>query len=393
MAAAVRADLGMVPFAKPPARADQGRVRHLGVGRRGDRPAQRHAAGAVRDGREARLAGGDAELGHVGDPQLVGLASMEVVPAPLVAQQVLGRLGNLALVRAAAALLPGGAGDQALVPHDVANRPLADRRAVPRIGVDLGVHAPVAVCAAAGLERLDQGLPGCGVLFVLAFDLGVPGVLVAALGHAHHGQDLAEPVFSPQRLHHRRLLLVRQQLWVGALVFLCCLEGRLAHVQLELHPPELYLRLAQYVLQDLDVVWQVVIFLARGLSLRFGFPAIIAHYLPSPGVGRRPRHAVLLGDLRGRPRPRLQLGDDLHLLLDGNRVPLRVRAPASPLPGDGPAGPIAEVLPAGGIAQPVHGPGKALSVREAAVHGSLPHLQGEPRLPLPLLGLASPCSR
>lgn len=59
-------------------------------------PGQRHAAGAVRDGREARLAGGDAELGHVGDPQPVGLVGPETVLPLLVAQQVLGRLGNLA---------------------------------------------------------------------------------------------------------------------------------------------------------------------------------------------------------------------------------------------------------------------------------------------------------
>ena len=48
-------------------------------GRGGDRPARRHAAGAARDGREARLAGGDAELGHVGDPQLVGLVGPETI--------------------------------------------------------------------------------------------------------------------------------------------------------------------------------------------------------------------------------------------------------------------------------------------------------------------------
>ena len=67
-------------------------------GRGGDRPARRHAAGAVHDGRQVRLAGGDAGPGHVGDPQLVGPVGMEVVLAPLVAQQVLGRLrvnGNL----------------------------------------------------------------------------------------------------------------------------------------------------------------------------------------------------------------------------------------------------------------------------------------------------------
>jgi hypothetical protein len=53
--------------------------------------------------------------------------------------RVRGRLGNPALVRAVAPLLPGGAGSQALVPHDVADRPLADRRAVPRVGAGLRV--------------------------------------------------------------------------------------------------------------------------------------------------------------------------------------------------------------------------------------------------------------
>lgn len=386
MAAAVRADLGMVSLAEPLARAEQRRVGHLGIGRGRYRPAQRHAAGAVHDGREARLAGGDAELGHVGDPQLVGLVGMEAVPAPLVAQQVLGRLGDLAPVGAVAPLLPGGAGDQALVPHDVADRPLAYRRAVPRIGAGLGVHAPVAVCAAAGPERLDHGLAGGRVPLGLALGLGAPRVLVAALGHARHGQDLAELVFSPQRLHHRRLLLVRRQLWVGALVFFYYLEGRLAHVELELHLPELHLRLSQHVLQDLDVVWQVVEFLAHGLSLRFGLPAIIAHHLPSPGVGRRPRHAVLLGDLRSGSAAGLELGHRLYLLRERDRTRFRARPPVLPLPGGKLVDPVAEVLPAGGIAHPAHGPGEALSVREVVVHGSLPHLQGELGLPLPLRG-------
>jgi putative transposase len=48
--------------------------------------------------------------------------------------------------------------------------------------------------------------------------------------------------------------------------------------------------------------------------------------------------------------------------------------------------PIAEVLPAGVIAHLAHGPGEPPSVREVVVHGSPPHLQGEPGLPLPLRG-------
>lgn len=174
MAAAVRVDLGVVSPAEPPARAEQRRVRHLGVGRRGDRPARRHAVEAVHDRRQVRLAGGDAELGRVGYPELVRLVRAEAVPAPVVAQEVGRRLGDLALVGAVPALLPGGPRDQVLLLHDAAHGPLADRRAVPRIGVDLGVHAPVAVCAAAGPERLDHGLAGGRAPLGLAPGPGVP---------------------------------------------------------------------------------------------------------------------------------------------------------------------------------------------------------------------------
>lgn len=55
-------------------------------------------------------------------------------------------------------------------------------------------------------------------------------------------------------------------------------------------------------------------------------------------------------------------------------------------PGGKLVDPAAEALPAGGIAHPAHGPGEALSVCEVVVHGSLPHLQGELGLPLPLRG-------
>lgn len=51
-----------------PARAEQRRVGHPGVGGRRDRPADRHAVVAVDDWREVDLAGGDAELGDVGHP-------------------------------------------------------------------------------------------------------------------------------------------------------------------------------------------------------------------------------------------------------------------------------------------------------------------------------------
>ena len=73
----------MAPFVEPPTRADRGLVRHLGIGRGRYRPAQRHAVEAVHNGREARLAGGDAEPGHVGDPQLAGPVGPEAMLALL----------------------------------------------------------------------------------------------------------------------------------------------------------------------------------------------------------------------------------------------------------------------------------------------------------------------
>ena len=80
----------MAPFVEPPTRADRGRVRHLGIGRGRYRPAQRYAVEAAHDGREAHLAGGDAELGHVDDPQLVGPVGPEAALAP----SSRGRLGG-----------------------------------------------------------------------------------------------------------------------------------------------------------------------------------------------------------------------------------------------------------------------------------------------------------
>ena len=71
----------------------------------------------------------------------------------------------------------------------------------------------------------------------------------------------------------------------------------------------------------------------------------------------------------------------------------RVRPPVFPLPGGEPVDPIAEALPAGGVAHPAHSPGEALPVREAAAHGSLPHLQGGLGLPLPLRGPDLPMLR
>ena len=126
--------------------------------------------------------------------------------------------------------------------------------------------------------------------------------------------------------------------------------------------------------------------LLTGSPLVSGSPPLPPVASPRQGAGRRPRRAVPPGDLRGGPRPRLRLGDDPRLLLDGVGFSPWVGAPVLALAGGELVDPIAEVLPAGGMAHPAHGPGEAPSVREAVVHGGPPHLQGELGLPLPLRG-------
>ena len=121
------------------------------------------------------LAGGDAELRDVGDPQLVWLVGCEVVPASLVQAGVLGCLGDLARVRAVPALPPRRAGDQPLLPHDLAHGPLADIEAEDVI--HLRQQASVAVGAAALLERGGDGLSDGPLLLGLGPAHGVGRVL------------------------------------------------------------------------------------------------------------------------------------------------------------------------------------------------------------------------
>ena len=210
----------------------------------------------------------------------------------------------------------------------------------------------------------------------LAPGLRAPLVPVAALGHAHRRQDLAELILVPRRRRHRRLLRVGRRPRVGARVFFYYLEGRLANVQLQLHPPGLRLRLAQHVPRHLDVIGQVVEPLAHGLSLPLGFPAIIAHHLPAPEVGCRSRHAVSLGYLRGGPVPRPGPGDDPHLPLEGNRLPPGPRTSVPSPSRRELVDPLAELLAALGVAKGPRRPCQALAVLEVVLDGSPPRLGG-----------------
>ena len=84
--------------------------------------------------------------------------------------------------------------------------------------------------------------------------------------------------------------------------------------------------------------------------------------------------------MRGGPRPRLQRGDDLHLPLDGNGVPLRVRAPVLALAGGELVDPAAQRVAALRVAERAHRPAQALAVAETML-GRLSLLAiGEPGL-------------
>ena len=294
----------------------------------------------------------------------------------LVPQQVAGGLRYLARIGAVAPPPLGRAGGEALLPHDAAHGPLADPRIRPGPGVDLRIYAPVSVGPAALLECGPDGLPGGGALRALAPGQGPLRVLIAALGHAHGGQQLPEAPPPPQRLHHRRLLPVRQPVRVGARVFFYDLEGRLAHVQLELHLSEARLRLSQHVLQLPDVVGKLVDLLGHGKPFLLVSPSIMAHDLPAPCVRRGPRHAVPLGDLRRRARPGLELRDHLHLPLQGHGAPIRARAPAFPLARRIFVDPLAEQLAALGIAERPRRPCQAPAMAEVIVDRGALHRVG-----------------
>ena len=158
------------------ARGLQARVRE---GRRGPgaaRPGDGAPVEAVDDGAEVGpLAGGEAELGDVGDPQLVRRGGGEVVRPVGAQRQVRRGRGGLARVGAPAPS-PAPGGREALLAHDAPHDLLGDARAAPP---QLGPHGAVAAAAAhLGEQRPDLG-PQPGVL--VGAEAG-PVVLIGAAG-------------------------------------------------------------------------------------------------------------------------------------------------------------------------------------------------------------------
>ena len=91
-----------------------------------------------------------------------------------------------------------------------------------------------------------------------------------------------------------------------------------------------------------------------------------------------------LGDFRRGPRPRLELCDDLHLLLDGDRLRPGVRPTVPSLAGGDLVYPVAQHLAALRIPQRPHRARQALPVAQVVLDGLAPHFQGVLRLALVL---------
>lgn len=100
MAAAIGMGHGALALAKSAACGLEAAVGEFGVRARADRPGRQAAVEAVEDRGQVHLAVRKPELRDVGEPQLVGRRGPEVA-----VDQVLGRIGYLAFVRAVPGLL------------------------------------------------------------------------------------------------------------------------------------------------------------------------------------------------------------------------------------------------------------------------------------------------
>ena len=172
----------MLALGQRRARRPQARVRQLGGGARPDRPSRQEAVEAVQDRREVDLAGGDLELGDVGEPQLIGRVGVEVA-----ADQVLGRLAHLADVGAVLALLLAVDDLQAVLAHDAPDHLLRHDHRLLALA-QLGVHVAVAAGVLDAVEYLGDQDAQLGVL--VAGGDGAALVVVAAPGQLQARQQV-----------------------------------------------------------------------------------------------------------------------------------------------------------------------------------------------------------
>lgn len=118
MAAAVAVADGALASGQLRGGGVQHRVHELGVGRGRLRPGDAHPVETVDDGARVDLAGGNGELGDVGEPERVRTVGVEIA-----FHQVLGRLADLAFAGTVLALA-GSLGDEPLLLHDPPPVPL-----------------------------------------------------------------------------------------------------------------------------------------------------------------------------------------------------------------------------------------------------------------------------
>ena len=147
VATAVGVDDRTLPVPERGARVAEHPVGQLGVRARADRPGHRHPVVAVDHRAEVDLARGDGELRQVRDPQPVRFLGMENA-----IDEVVRRLGQLALVRAVAAG-PLEQGDEPVPRHEPHNALRGHSYAhAPQFQMD----ALVPVAPSAVLERLPH---------------------------------------------------------------------------------------------------------------------------------------------------------------------------------------------------------------------------------------------
>ena len=200
-----------LPFGKPPARGLEAGVGELCVRARPYRPGSQPSVEAVEDGREVDLAVRQPELRDVCEPQLVGRGRMEVA-----ADQVLRRVGDLALVGAVPGLLFRVDDHEPLFVHDAAHHLLGyDDRIFSR--PQLVRDVAVAARAVGSFEDLAHADAQTGVLVGSCQRPAL--VLIGALRYPQGSGELfqAPARRRPQLVYDQGFLPVRHR--AGALGF------------------------------------------------------------------------------------------------------------------------------------------------------------------------------